>query len=164
MILTTHISSSVQATFFPIETITNFMCSFFVIFCYWQFIQSNCGCFKGRISFISLLELSYLLMLQSALSANFQHSVCVGPNFKEAVVCNPTTFQISRHQPAFLEMIQDKLNKSKDGSRNPATLKKDPFAKAVNEKLKILLSCLKALILNVAKVLSPPLKLGNHNF
>ena len=130
MILTTHISSSVQATFFPIETITNFMCSFFVIFCYWQFIQSNCVCFKGRISFISLLELSYLLMLQSALSANFQHSVCVGPNFKYAVVCNPTTFQISRHQPAFLEMIQDKLNKSRSVIQEPCHIEERSFCKS----------------------------------
>ena len=40
----------------------------------------------------------------------------------------------SRHQPAALDMLQNKLVRVKDGSRNPSTLKKDLFATVVNEK------------------------------
>ena len=138
--LKTHISSSVSlTTFTPVETITNLMCSFFIAFLL--------GCLYNSIAidlnsdFFSYCRWSlfYLLMLQSTTSADFQQSVCVEFHFKQAVVCNTTTFTkqilsqmfssflknflkyvqteqacvlsnlFSRKQPATLDILQNKL-------------------------------------------------------
>ena len=69
----------------------------------------------------------------------------------------------SRHQSATLDIYKTNSSQPKDKSRNLATLKKDLFATVVNEKLKIVHSCLETLILDVARFLGPSLKLSNHN-
>ena len=55
-------------------------------------------------------------------------------------------------------------SQAKDGSRNPATLKKDLIAAVVNVKPENVYSFLKMFILDVARFLGPPLKLSNLNY